>query len=156
MKPMKIYITMFKNEKKLSFNIDTPLSFKLGDISTPLPEPKLFFRSLHKKWNEYSENKFSDDLLDLVDSSVYIEYLDLKTDVMKDNNGITYIGSKGKVTFQITKYTNEDFVKYLNVLADFSYYAGVGSKVSMGMGQVHRVNKSLALDETSKRDKNND
>lgn len=140
------------NDKSLRFNIVTPLSFKSGDLFNPLPEPKLFFKNLHDKWNTYSPYKFDDYLLDLVDKSLYIDYLDLKTDVMKDNNGISFIGSKGKFGYRVTKFSSDEFVKYVNTLADFAYYSGVGAKVSMGMGQVHRLKKSFTTDYTDKTD----
>lgn len=48
------------------------------------------------------------------------------------------VGFTGRVTFEILDKEAADPIKHLNRLADLAFYTGVGSKTTMGMGQVSR------------------
>ncbi|MBM4027556.1 MAG: CRISPR system precrRNA processing endoribonuclease RAMP protein Cas6, partial [Planctomycetes bacterium] len=50
----------------------------------------------------------------------------------------TYPGGYGDVTFEALD-TTSPYVRTLNLLADFAFYSGVGTKTTMGMGQARRV-----------------
>jgi len=109
----------------------------------------LFFRSLHRRWNAHSENKFLDDWLDFLPEFLSTGYFNLGTDVFRDKQGINFIGCIGKVEYRLEKKSSEELIHYINVLADYAYYSGVGYKTAMGMGQVHRLVKGDGDDKKS-------
>jgi CRISPR/Cas system endoribonuclease Cas6 (RAMP superfamily) len=45
------------------------------------------------------------------------------------------------VTFEVLDKEATEMIRYLNCLADLAFYTGVGSKTTMGMGQVARTIK---------------
>ena len=142
-----------KAEKKnniFSFNIVTPLAFKRGDSFLAFPMPDLFFKSLHKKWNRHSGLPFDDIFLEFLERDIFISYYDLRTEAVKDNLKISFTGCVGRVTFKVSGKVSERFIQYLNVLADFAYFAGVGAKTTMGMGQLHRTHPSVSSQEGMK------
>ena len=49
-----------------------------------------------------------------------------------------FIGCVGDLDFSILGNVDPQTVKQINALADFAFYAGVGRKTPMGMGQVNR------------------
>lgn len=119
-----------------NFKIVTPLFFKMGDRYDPLPQPELFFKSLYRKWNDFSPHKIEESFLTQLEK-ISISYCDIKTEIFKDKMDINFIGSVGKVSFK-PKNWDEDFIHKLNVLSNFAYFSGVGAKTTMGMGQVFR------------------
>lgn len=133
----EIYENASQEDSKIDFNIETPLSFKIGDNFECLPLPELFFKSLHKRWNNFSDIKFDDSLLALL-NKVSTSYFDISTDKLNSST-IKLIGCKGKVSYRITNKVNKDFIHYINTLSDFAYFSGVGVKTSLGMGQVSRL-----------------
>ncbi|GFP33975.1 hypothetical protein HKBW3S42_02315 [Candidatus Hakubella thermalkaliphila] len=48
------------------------------------------------------------------------------------------IGFQGKCKYTVLSNQNE-MTRYLNILADFAFFAGLGQKTTMGMGQVRRL-----------------
>ncbi len=138
-KPYKeIYENASHENLSFRFNLITPVCFKKGDSYMPFPLPDLFFKSLHKRWNEYSEIKFDDSLTELFEKHIAANNFQLETKYLTDKN-IKFTGATGKVNFKITGKPPKEFIHYINTLADYVYFAGVGIKTTMGMGQVVRV-----------------
>ena len=127
------------NSKTLGFEILTPLAFKSGDWDLPLPIPKLFFKSLHNRWQTYSAVKFNfDDLDNFLEKHIFISRFQLESKEFSNGKAIS-IGAVGSMKFIIKGKVPSDFIKYINILSDYSFYAGVGKKTTMGMGQVRRI-----------------
>lgn len=135
-----IYENASKKEVKIDFNIETPLSFKIGDDFEYFPLPELFYKSLHKRWNSFSDIKFDDSFLNLLKDKINTNYFDIYTDKLNSTT-INLIGCKGKVSYKIQNKATTDFIHYINTLSDFAYFSGVGIKTSLGMGQVSRLYK---------------
>jgi len=130
-----------KEIKTFKFCIMTPLAFKTGDGDLPLPVPKLFFTSLHKRWETYSDIKFNfDNFEPLIEQHVFISSFNLKSKEFFDGRAVS-VGTVGDVTFNARGKISPELIHYLNVLSDYAYYAGVGKKTTMGMGQVKRIGK---------------
>ncbi len=145
----EIFDNASKTDNTFNFNIVTPLSFKRNDSFLAFPMPDLFFKSLHKRWNKHSGLPFDDIFCEMIEKNVFISYYDLKTDQVKDNMKIAFTGWVGNVRFKVK--SSERFIHYLNVLSDYAYFACVGAKTSMGMGQVYRTHPSVPSQEGMKR-----
>jgi CRISPR-associated endoribonuclease Cas6 len=133
-----------KAKTYLYFQAITPISFKKGDMDYPLPDPKIFFKSLINKWNYFSPFRIEVDLKKVLEEKLCIVYSKIRTYKIKLSLGSAVTGFKGKVVFYGKGLTDEE-LKWLNILGHFSRYAGVGRKTTMGLGMVEF--QALNIDE---------
>jgi CRISPR-associated endoribonuclease Cas6 len=133
-----------KAKTYLYFQAITPISFKKGNIDYPLPDPKIFFKSLINKWNYFSPFRIEVDLRKVLEEKLCIVYSKMRTYKIKLSLGSAVTGFKGKVVFYGKGLTDEE-LKWLNILGHFSRYAGVGRKTTMGLGMVEF--QALNIDE---------
>lgn len=115
------------NEIKLNFLSPTSFKQKQGIQTFPLPE--LVFDSLLRKWNHFApvELHFPDD----IDWNCLVSAYELKTFALKLEGGAE-IGTQGWVKYC---FKEPQQARIASILANFAFYAGVGRKTSMGMGQ---------------------
>jgi CRISPR-associated endoribonuclease Cas6 len=130
---------------RLEFTSPTAFSFgrkAWGRKVVPLPDPTLVFRSLWKKWNTCALPELSLDevLLQYVAENVVVKRCQLETK-MQHFGRSPQVGFVGRVTFGLMgRGQGADlFRRQLDLLADFAFYAGVGYKTTMGMGQCRRL-----------------
>ena len=102
------------------------------------PEPAIVFDSLLRRWN-----KFADQPLDnpaewqkWVSENVVVRQYRTRSDLWKFKHHLQ-IGFVGDCTYEI-KGNHRAETRKVNALADFAFYAGVGYKTTMGMGQCKR------------------
>lgn len=117
----------------LSFRFLTPVSLKKGDVDYPLPDPKIVFKSILKKWNYFSPVKVSIDLRPAFEEKLYVVFASIKTYKIKLSLGSAVTGFIGKVVYGGKNLTEEE-LKWLTILGNFSNFAGVGRKTTMGLG----------------------
>ena len=115
----------------------SPTTFRVGRKNEPLPLPRLIFCGLIDKWNKYSPVPFDKGLIDLVDEGVILSEYNLSTR-MYEFGRYRQVGFIGECRFKI-KIKEPIWVKILHLLADFSFFAGVGYKTTMGMGQTKKI-----------------
>lgn len=136
-----------ESDRKLTLQFFTPTAFRQGKYDALLPTPERVFGSLLRRWNAYSDLPFSEEILTFVGEGRY----DIRSEKVTDPRGQfqhtgakvspcnQFVGSVGKVTYQLRGKVEPDTIKQLNTLADYALYAGVGRKTPMGMGVVKRV-----------------
>ncbi len=117
--------------QKMSLLMQSPMSFKRGDLHYPLPEPALIFGNLARRWNLVSPLKLPENP-DC--SSVSLSFVDIKTRPFALRKGGTIIGVTGKLSFVFKGDENE--ILYFNTLLRFGFYSGIGVKTAQGMGMV--------------------
>ncbi len=137
---------------EITLQFATPTSFKQGDTNTLFPIPKLAFKGYLEKWNKYSGMALAvrqtpslriatsdpeDSLLDKIEDSFILSQYELKTLPFSDGRAVIP-GFVGTCTFKI-KSKDKEFLKAVNLLADFSFFAGTGRKTTNGMGMTRRV-----------------
>ncbi|OKH17964.1 CRISPR-associated endoribonuclease Cas6 [[Limnothrix rosea] IAM M-220] len=121
--------------KKINFRFCTPTAFRKSKYDVSLPDRDLIFRSLLKRWNQYSQNPF--EFTETIFESIYPSFFNIKTEIVGDKRS-KFIGCMGDISFSILGDVDPQIIKQINTLANFSFYAGVGRKTPMGMGQVNR------------------
>lgn len=126
------------SHSKIVLEFTSPTSFKSGGVQLLFPEPKLVFSSLLRKWDAFSDVKYPDDCNELF-SVIRTSHYDLRTEIVNFSR-YRIIGFKGTIEYEVPEDTPQDLRHMVNALADFAFYAGVGVKTTMGMGQVKRVN----------------
>ena len=107
-----------------------------------LPDPPLVFGQLADYWDRLSEGAFPGrDTRDTVRlfcaESVVVARYNIETH-MYEYRRSKQVGFTGRVAFEILDKTTPTMIRHLNRLADLAFYTGLGSKTTMGMGQVSR------------------
>jgi CRISPR-associated endoribonuclease Cas6 len=129
---------------QIRMSFASPTAINLGSAGAAkqrmvlIPIPQYVFASLRGAWNRLTGDEIPIGLEEWVAECVFVrEVRNWQTAVYQLKRG-TYPGGYGDVTFEALD-TAPTFLRMLNLLADFAFYAGVGSKTTMGMGQVRRV-----------------
>lgn len=126
----------------LSFSFLTPTVFKKGIINYPLPDPKILFKSLIKKWNHFSPYRISVNLQSTIEEKLYIVFAKIRTHKISLSLGGFLIGFTGRVLYGGKTLTEEE-LKWINILGTFSNFSGIGRKTTMNFG----MTEFIGLDE---------
>jgi CRISPR-associated endoribonuclease Cas6 len=133
----------------ISLKFRSPTAFGFGQKAWGkqfhvLPDPRLVFSSLARSWRAFAPPELGLDPRDVerwADENVVVQRLaGLKTRMLHFGRH-PQVGFVGRVTYRIMDRTEEaaDWRQTLNALAEFAFYAGVGYKTTMGMGQCRRM-----------------
>jgi len=129
-------------DTRLAIRFNSPTSFRMGDLHSPLPEPYSVFRSWLSRWNAFAPEglRLNINTLDVVAVHVAISRYRLRTEVA-DFGRSKLIGFVGTVHYRVLRANMlpDEVVKRLNILADYSHFCGTGHKTTQGMGQTRRV-----------------
>lgn len=130
------------DNKNIALKFMSPTTFKSGNRNFFLPIPEKVFKSIQKKFVIFTREFLKKD--PTLDSDFFskniriVRFENLSTNIVELKQG-KQIGYTGKVYYQITN--NDKFViKYLNALANFAKYSGVGTKTTLGFGQTIKEN----------------
>jgi CRISPR-associated endoribonuclease Cas6 len=132
-------------EERATLEFLTPTAFSLGQRPWGkqfylFPEAVLVFGSLLRTWNALAPDGLDMEPGPLVayleKDTVVLEIEGLRTAMWRYPRHLQ-VGFTGQVAYGF-KGQDEDLRRQLNALADFAFYAGVGYKTTMGMGQVRR------------------
>lgn len=147
--------------RKIGLRFVSPTTFRTGGRNTPFPLPHLVFLSLAEKWRQFAPaslgqevGNFLDELSvtgeaaaekvsrkrgtwERLDEIVCLSHYSLHTRT-GDFQGFKQVGFVGTVEFELGAEIADRWARLLQLLADFSFYAGVGFKTTMGMGQTQR------------------
>jgi CRISPR-associated endoribonuclease Cas6 len=133
---------------KIELHFASGVMFSLGSNKNGLgrflefyPSPEMFFGSIEARWRELTnlpspmENK---KLRDYARETIVVSAYNMKT-VLRHYWGKPHIGGLGSITYELRDTANREMTGFLNLLADFAFYSGVGAKTAMGMGQIRRL-----------------
>lgn len=149
--------------RKLVFRFISPTAFRDSKQNIVFPLPHLVFFSLAEKWQKYAPEPFNHEIQifqdemkiwqeklkgagdktkvwELLDKLVNVSAYNLRTRMLNFRE-YKRIGFTGIVELQAQPSVPDKWLRLLNLLADFSFYAGIGYQTTMGMGQTMRVFK---------------
>lgn len=106
----------------------SPTSFKQNQVVQTFPLPELVFNSLHRRWNIFAPEQYH---LPTCEWNALVTAYDLKTYALKMEGG-TEVGAQGWVRY---RFSSPETARIATILANFAFFAGVGRKTAMGMGQ---------------------
>ncbi len=132
----QIYEEASNTNYNLNFLLATPTTFAQGKYDISLPTAELVFSSLLRRWKKYSNITLEPINFDCL----FPSYFDINTEIISDNES-KFIGCVGSISYKILGDVEPSIIKHLNVLADYSFYCGLGRKTTMGMGIVKRIYK---------------
>lgn len=124
----------------VTLNFLTPTAFQLGKWpngqkrSVLIPDPVLIWKGLRRQWGQAGGVDPGQAHNDWVGESVGLVAHSLKTQLLSFGQ-YAQVGFEGWATFRAVC-DNAHELAYWQALADFAFYAGVGYKTTMGMGQV--------------------
>lgn len=128
--------------RHLTLEFRSPTAFNLGSDDRSryfqtMPEPRLIFSGLRKKWLRLGGAAPEDAFDEWVARTVSAEPLNLSTRTVHVER-VPIPGFMGKVRFRLR---GEDirWLPVLHLLADFAFWTGIGYQTTRGMGQVRRV-----------------
>lgn len=150
-----------KLPRKLVFRFISPTCFRDGTQNIIFPLPHLVFFSLAEKWQKYAPELFNKEIRifqdemkvwqekskgqsntttvwELLDKLVNVSAYKLRTRMLNFRE-YKRVGFTGIVEFQVQPSVPDKWLRLLNLLADFSFYAGIGYQTTMAMGQAQRV-----------------
>jgi len=120
-------------------------AFSLGEVDgcgprfCIFPEPALVFDSLLRRWNQFADQPLVDpgEWQKWVNEHVIVRRYQAESDLWQFRQH-PQIGFVGSCTYEVkANYPSE--IQRLNALVDFSFFAGVGCKTTMGLGQCKRI-----------------
>lgn len=102
-----------------------------------LPLPGLVFGSLLARWNEFAPQPLPEELRQTAEGLLIARYK-LETRML-DFGRHKELGFEGECEYELGPELPEEGAAQLAALAGFAFYAGVGAKTTMGMGQSMEV-----------------
>lgn len=112
----------------ITLNFKTPTSFKQNSGIQNFPLPELVFSNLQRRWNYFAPENLQ---LPAVAWLGLVSAYELKTYAMKMEGGAE-IGAQGWAKY---RFFDAEQLRQATILAHFAFFAGVGRKTTMGMGQ---------------------
>lgn len=103
----------------------------------PYPLPELVFGNLLERWNAFAPMAFPDELRQYATQCLHISSFQLSSRKAVVAGGMQ-VGSVGHVAFRSHNY-DRYWMSLIWTLAHYAFYAGVGAKTTMGMGQCRMV-----------------
>lgn len=131
--------------ERLRLRFLTPTVFRSGgQRNVALPLPGLVFGSLLARWNGFSPLPLPAELRAAAEEGLLIARYSLQTRLL-DFGRYKEIGFVGECEYEPAPGLPPETAGQLAALAAFAFYAGVGAKTSMGMGQTTEVNGGGSL-----------
>lgn len=123
----------------------SPTAFSLRDpagrfrYAHVLPDPPLVFGELAGYWDRLTGAATQAEVRDFAAAGVAVARHDVATHMYDYGGGRKQVGFVGRVAFKLLDDSEPALARHLNRLADLAFFTGIGSKTTMGMGQVNRV-----------------
>jgi CRISPR-associated endoribonuclease Cas6 len=124
--------------RRLTLRFHAPTMFRQNDLMTPMVTPDLVFGSLADRWNAFSEIAINDQVREFARLSVGMSRFRIHSEGIPMMKQGIMIGSVGSVTYIGVNY-DRYWMSMLGLLAEFSFYAGVGRLTTSGMGQARMI-----------------
>ena len=131
-----------KAHRQITLHFRTPTAFSIRNAPVRhmhiLPDPPLVFGQLADYWDKLTGSETRDVVRTFSAERVVVARYDIETHMYQYRRS-KQVGFTGHVTFEILDKQAATMIRHLNRLADLAFYTGVGSKTTMGMGQVVRI-----------------
>jgi CRISPR-associated endoribonuclease Cas6 len=116
----------------------SPTSFKQNQSVQTFPLPELVFNSLHRRWNVFAPEQYQ---IPACEWNAVVTGYELKTYALKMEGGAE-VGAQGWIRY---RFNCVETARIATILANFAFFAGVGRKTAMGMGQTQVGNSQFKI-----------
>jgi len=124
--------------QNLALSFISPTSFRRKGHHFPLPLPFNVFHSYLRRWNDFSQQSFEQDMfLNWVDENVIILRHQLQSLKVSAGKRGSVTGFTGAIEYRLAEeaYNQPEFVQLFSALGEFAPYCGTGHKTTFGLGQ---------------------
>jgi CRISPR-associated endoribonuclease Cas6 len=121
---------------QVTMAFESPTAFRSQGQTIVFPLPRLVFGSLLNRWNHYAPLPLALELVEAFDVGIDVDRYTLKTQMQDFGRYKLQVGFVGQCTFGTRKGVAAEVVWGMRLLAAFAFFAGVGYRTTMGMGQV--------------------
>ncbi len=131
-----------RTDTRIRLRFLSPTSFRSREMHYPLPDPIIVYQSWLNRWNQFApeEARINVALLDIVSAHVAVGRYDLRTEMVDLGRNRRMVGFVGSVQYNVIKAgkIGDEWLRRLNLLADYAAFCGTGHKTGQGMGQTQR------------------
>jgi len=124
--------------RQLRLSFVTPTTFQQGGKNQPLPTPEAVFGSLADRWNAFSPLRISPELREYARLGVVLNRFRVKSRAVRLKDGGLTLGCVGVAEYKALRY-DRYWQSLLALLAEYSFFAGVGRMTAQGLGQARRL-----------------
>jgi CRISPR-associated endoribonuclease Cas6 len=117
----------------------SPTAFRSQGRTMVFPLPRLVFGSLLSRWNHYAPQPLIPELAEAFDTRIDVDRYTLNTQMQDFGGYQLQVGFVGQCTFGTRKGVPAEVGRGMRLLATFAFFAGVGYRTTMGMGQVRMI-----------------
>ena len=123
----------------LHLHFATPTAFSLHTNGHRhmhiLPDPPLLFGQLATYWDALTNDQTHETIRHFTAQHLVVAHYNLQTRMIRIKNH-PQVGFEGHTTFQLLRHDQPDLTAHLHRLAQLAFYTGLGSRTTMGMGQI--------------------
>jgi CRISPR-associated endoribonuclease Cas6 len=130
--------------RELAFNFASPVYFATSlhpgqkndaphSSELPYPAVEYVIGSLLERWNTFAPMAFPAEVRRYAVESLVVRRFALRSRTVNVAGGV-HTGSVGQISFRSLNY-DRYWMSLLHILARYAFYAGVGAKTTMGLGQ---------------------
>lgn len=127
-----------KSPRKIKIFFNAPTAFRSGQHNLLFPLPSLVFSSLRDKWNTYSDHQLPVFSASRFDELLHPSRYKLRTNILSFRS-YRQIGFTGYCEYQLSAGMVTMEQNTLLILTRYIFYAGIGYKTTMGMGQTRGI-----------------
>jgi CRISPR-associated endoribonuclease Cas6 len=127
--------------RQVTLHFASPTVFRSGGANVPLPLPGLVFESLVRRWNAFAPLQIPLEIRRFADEAMVIARYHLHTERVafgEEGERGAYPGFVGTCSYAFLVH-DRYWLGLIHLLAAFAFYAGVGARTTMGLGQVRVV-----------------
>lgn len=127
--------------RRVNLHFASPTVFRSGGANVPLPLPGLVFESLVRRWNAFAPLQIPLEIRRFADEAMVIARYHLRTERVafgEEGERGAYPGFVGTCSYAFLVH-DRYWLGLIHLLAAFAFYAGVGARTTMGLGQVRVV-----------------
>ncbi len=128
-------------DKTIVMDFLTPTTFRKGKSDYPLPDPSLVFKSLIRKWVTFGDVRIDKNLRKVLERDIQVSGAWIRTKKVELSRLGKVVGFTGRVVFFVDS-EDREVLRWINALAKFGEFAGVGRKTTMGFGKVKVIKPS--------------
>jgi CRISPR-associated endoribonuclease Cas6 len=131
-----------RTDSRIRIRFLSPTSFRSREMHYPLPDPIIVYQSWLNRWNQFAPEdiRINVALLDIVSAHVAVGRYDLRTEMVDLGRNRKVVGFVGNVQYNIIRAgkIGDQWLRRLNLLADYATFCGTGHKTAQGMGHTER------------------
>jgi len=127
--------------RQVTLHFTSPTVFRSSGVNVPLPLPGLVFESLVRRWNAFAPLQIPLEIRRFADECLVIARYRLQTERVvfgEEGERGAYPGFVGTCSYAFLVH-DRYWLGLIHLLAAFAFYAGVGARTTMGLGQARVV-----------------